>query len=35
MKTKIKMKVQPKAVDLTETVKKKLINYAKNMSNFC
>lgn len=36
MKSKIKMlDVRPKAIDMTETVKKKLVSYAKNMGSFC
>lgn len=27
--------VKPKAIDLSEATKKKLITYAKNSSNFC
>ena len=36
MKAKVKMlEVKPKAVDMTEVIKKKLLTYAKNMGTFC
>ena len=35
-KVKIKMlDIKPKAIDVAEVTKKKLLTYAKNMSNFC
>lgn len=36
MKNKVKMlEAKPKAVDMAEVIKKKLLTYAKNMGNFC
>lgn len=29
------LEARPKAIDMAEVVKKKLITYAKNMSSFC
>lgn len=36
IKRKIKMlEVKPKAIDMAEIIKKKLVTYARNMGSFC